>query len=351
MFPGESAGQQTERRHARAERLRQEAQALVQQADRIDRQAEMWSRGRAGEQTVGAQLDLLRQHGYEVLHDVRWPGRRRANIDHVAIGPAGILVVDAKNWSGSVAVRDGVVRQNGYRRTRQVEGVRQAARDVAAQLQLPWALHVIPVIGLAGDDAGGVHRLHDVTLVGHADLVPWATTLPAQLTPRDVLGIAAHLRDALPSATIPAPPRGRRTRRRPPVAPPREPSARERRRLAKRRAARRELLAILALLAVLVLGGPSLLAWWNANGSDVVRSVIPVPSTSASSEAAAPAERPFAHCRALRASYPRGVKRPAAKNVGPKIRRGVVIDTAAYRLNSVLDVDRDGIACELRRRH
>lgn len=351
MSPGESAGQQTERRRARAERLRQEAQALVQQADRIDQQAEMWSRGHVGEQTVGAQLELLRPHGYEVLHDVRWPGRRRANIDHVAIGPAGILVVDAKNWSGSVTVRDGVVRQNGYRRTRQVEGVRQAAHDVAAQLQLPWALHVIPVIGLAGADAGGIHRLHDVTLVGHADLVSWATALPAQLAPGDVFGIAAHLGAVLPPAAAPALPRGQGTRRRPPVVPPREPSARERRRRAKRRAATRDLLVKLVLLAILVLAAPSLLAWWNANGPDVVRSVVPVPSTSPSSEAAAPPERPFANCRALRASYPRGVKRPAAKNGGPEIRRGVVTDAPAYQLNSVLDLDRDGIACEVRRRH
>lgn len=349
MPSGESAGQQAQRRRAEAKRLRQQAQALNERADRIDRQAEMWSRGHAGEQTVGARLDLLRQHGYEVLHDVRWPGRRRANIDHVAIGPAGILVVDAKNWSGSVAVRDGVVRQNGYRRTRHVEGVRQAARDVAAQLQLPWALHVVPVIALAGAEAGGVHRLHDVTLVGHTDLVPWATTLPAQLTPGDVVGIVAHLRAVLPSAPAPALARGRQTGRRPPEAP-REPSARERRRIAKRRAATRELLVRLVLLAILVLSAPSLLAWWNANGSDVVRSVVPVPSTAASSAAAAPAERPFANCRALRASYPPRVKRAAAKNAGPRIRRGVVIDTAAYRRNSALDADRDGIACEVPRR-
>ena len=65
---------------------------------------------------VGATLERLRASGYDVLHDVHWPGRRRANIDHVAIGPAGIVVVDAKNWSGVVSAHHGRLRQNGNRR-------------------------------------------------------------------------------------------------------------------------------------------------------------------------------------------------------------------------------------------
>src|SRR4051812_41622146 len=89
LTPGESALQQTEQRRRRAEALRQQARRLNEQADRVERSADMWALGYAGEQTVGQQLDRLREHGFVVLHDVRWPGRQRANIDHVVVGPPG----------------------------------------------------------------------------------------------------------------------------------------------------------------------------------------------------------------------------------------------------------------------
>ncbi|MCY7372491.1 MAG: NERD domain-containing protein [Spirochaetaceae bacterium] len=164
---------------------------MIEQADRVDAAAENWSRGATGEQTVGAQLELLRPYGFEVLHDVRWPGRRRANIDHVAIGPPGILVVDAKNWSGSVRICDGILQQNGHRRTREVEAARQAGHDVGSQLPLPWGLHTIPVIALAGAGISGVERCHDVTVLDHRDLVPWARALPRESSPQSS-GVDGH---------------------------------------------------------------------------------------------------------------------------------------------------------------
>jgi len=85
-----------------------------------------------------------------VLHDVRWPGRRRANIDHIAIGPAGILVVDAKNWSGAVTTHRGRLRQNGHPRDKELEGVLRAGVDVAALLPPASVPRVLPVLCLAG---------------------------------------------------------------------------------------------------------------------------------------------------------------------------------------------------------
>ena len=95
MAPGKSAGQQVTRRRARADQLRAQAAETIRRAEEADHQADLWERGQAGEQTVGAALDGLREHGYEVLHDLRWPGGRSGSIDHVAIGPAGILVINA----------------------------------------------------------------------------------------------------------------------------------------------------------------------------------------------------------------------------------------------------------------
>ena len=342
MQPGESAGQQSQRRRSQAASLRAQARLLDERASRVERSAEMWDRGHVGEQTVGAQLEALRPFGFDVLHDVRWPGRRRANIDHVAVGPPGILVVDAKNWSGNVTVHHGVLRQNGYKRDREVAAVTRAGQDVGALLQLPWALHIIPVIALADSGIGGVRPCQGVTVVGQADLVGWATGLPAQLSPGDVLGIAASLavRLAVRGRAGPRRSRASATRR-----PPREPSARQRQRTARRRAASRQALGRLAVLAALVLAGPSLVAWWGAHGDDVVRSVIPTPTFSAIAPEPATAAA-FTKCADLRVTYPNGVKLAGAANTGKKKHGAVVVDSPVYRANAGLDRDKDGIACE-----
>lgn len=78
-----------------------------------------WSAGADGEEQVADALTGLEQLGWVVLHDVAWPGRPRANLDHVLVGPGGVLVVDTKNWSGTVAVDAARgLRSNGCRKTR-----------------------------------------------------------------------------------------------------------------------------------------------------------------------------------------------------------------------------------------
>lgn len=58
----------------------------------IDRTAaavvDRWGRGAAGEELVGGALEGLRECGSFALHDVQLD---HGNIDHVLVGPAGIL--------------------------------------------------------------------------------------------------------------------------------------------------------------------------------------------------------------------------------------------------------------------
>jgi hypothetical protein len=60
-----------------------------------------WAYGANGESALGKQLDTLRSEGIAVLHDRRIPGSK-ANVDHVVIAPAGVFVIDAKNYKGQV---------------------------------------------------------------------------------------------------------------------------------------------------------------------------------------------------------------------------------------------------------
>jgi Nuclease-related domain len=73
-------------------------------------------------------------------HDRRVPGRGRANIDHIAIGPTGLTVIDTKSSRGRVQLATaGIINRreqllvNGRDRTSQLDALeRQIARVVDA---------------------------------------------------------------------------------------------------------------------------------------------------------------------------------------------------------------------------
>lgn len=69
------------------------------------RSTSVWAQGARGERALGGLLDPLREEGIAVLHDRRIPGSR-ANIDHLVATPAGVFVIDAKNYNGRVERRD-----------------------------------------------------------------------------------------------------------------------------------------------------------------------------------------------------------------------------------------------------
>jgi hypothetical protein len=103
--------------------------------------------GRVGAGSVGAEqsshlaaerLAELGPYGWFLLHDVHWPGRPLARLEHVLVGPGGVVVVSVKNWSGHVDVVDGALLQNGYDRFPAVETSLAQAAAVAAVLPAPW---------------------------------------------------------------------------------------------------------------------------------------------------------------------------------------------------------------------
>jgi len=107
-----------------ASRHRAKAQTLM-------RMGEAYERGALGEESTARALAALPELDWRVFHDVHWPGRRYANIDHVVVGPGGVFVVDSKAWSGEIEVAEGVLRQNGRRRDRHVLAALDAAAAVA----------------------------------------------------------------------------------------------------------------------------------------------------------------------------------------------------------------------------
>lgn len=58
-------------------------------------------RGNEAEQQVGAILDRMTDDGWLTLHDVQ---TGRGNIDHVVVGPGGLLTVETKSYRGRLNV-------------------------------------------------------------------------------------------------------------------------------------------------------------------------------------------------------------------------------------------------------
>lgn len=58
-------------------------------------------RGAAGEEQVGKLLEELAGQGWHVIHDVTLD---HGNVDHIAIGPAGLFTIETKSHPGPVRV-------------------------------------------------------------------------------------------------------------------------------------------------------------------------------------------------------------------------------------------------------
>jgi hypothetical protein len=66
---------------------------------------ESWGRGADGEERLGDWLDHAVGGRGVVLHDRAVP-RRSTNIDHIAVVPSGIWVIDSKHFTGRLERRD-----------------------------------------------------------------------------------------------------------------------------------------------------------------------------------------------------------------------------------------------------
>lgn len=62
-----------------------------------------WETGARGEEKLANVLEGI--DDLRVLHDRRVPGTR-GNIDHIVFAPAGVFVVDAKNYKGKIEIRN-----------------------------------------------------------------------------------------------------------------------------------------------------------------------------------------------------------------------------------------------------
>lgn len=91
MAGGSSAALQAERHQRLVEELLREASVHRRLVENFNAAAHSESR-------LERTLAPLREHGFHVLADRRWPGSRTAQVDFLVVGPPGVFIVDAKSW-------------------------------------------------------------------------------------------------------------------------------------------------------------------------------------------------------------------------------------------------------------
>lgn len=138
-------------------------------------EADCWERGAAGEELTAQLLAPLADVGWVVLHDRRVPGSS-ANIDHLAIGPGRVFVIDTKAWRGEVRLLgDGGIWYGHVPFDEVLDPLSWEAAEVAFRLarRLDQPVEVQPVLCLHGPRLPtDPLRIADVLVVTGATLLP-----------------------------------------------------------------------------------------------------------------------------------------------------------------------------------
>jgi hypothetical protein len=170
---------------------------------------ENWRTGGEGEKRTANALAPLRRPGWILLHDLpddRLDGRP-GNLDHIAIGPSGVYMLDSK-WLGGIASVDGdVVRvqrkddpEDSYLMDRlagSVRGKAVAVKREIAQTGVPW---VQGLVVFWNDFEGGVLDAGNPIYVPGERLREWLLSRPHVLDQDQVHRIARAVQQARPPA-------------------------------------------------------------------------------------------------------------------------------------------------------
>jgi hypothetical protein len=98
-----------------------------------DRRLGNFLKGAKGEEWVGHELAFLNSD-YAVFNGLRLGGGKQ-NFDHIIIGPAGIFVVETKNWKGSVEFKGGKLFADGKEPSRPpIRQVKDATAELVAYI-------------------------------------------------------------------------------------------------------------------------------------------------------------------------------------------------------------------------
>jgi Nuclease-related domain len=171
-----------------------------------------WATGAQGEEELATCL-ANRCPEVIVLHDRRLP-RSRANIDHLAIAPSGVHVIDAKRYKGKIEVckpffgeprlviggRDKTKLVDGLER--QIEAVKSALRPIAPDVPVEGCFCFINPADQAG--GSGVPLMRTLSIREHRLFYPRRLakqlSQPGELAAERIRPLAVELARQFPPA-------------------------------------------------------------------------------------------------------------------------------------------------------
>jgi hypothetical protein len=156
--------------------------------------ARAWRRGAVGERRTARLLAGLERHGWAVLHDLAVAGSR-ANLDHLVIGPAGVFVIDSKQYCGRLRLDpSGRLWHGRYPLAPTLRAVSFEADQAALVLTDPNVV-VVPIVAVHGAQVPWGKVVTDgVPVVAARRLPSMLRQLPTVLGPERVAGLADQAR-------------------------------------------------------------------------------------------------------------------------------------------------------------
>jgi hypothetical protein len=156
--------------------------------------ARAWRRGAVGERRTARLLAGLERRGWAVLHDLAVAGSR-ANLDHLVIGPAGVFVIDSKQYCGRLRLDpSGRLWHGRYPLAPTLRAVSFEADQAALVLTDPDVV-VVPIVAVHGAKVPwGKVVMDGVPVVPARRLPSMLRQLPTVLGPERVAGLADQAR-------------------------------------------------------------------------------------------------------------------------------------------------------------
>jgi hypothetical protein len=153
-----------------------------------------WRRGAVGERRTARLLGRLERHEWAILHDLAVPGSP-ANIDHLAIGPGGVFVIDSKQYRGRLLFdSSGRLWHGRYPLAPALRAVSFEAAQAAQVLTGPGVV-VVPIVAVHGAQVPwGKVVMDGVPVVMARRLPRMLRQLPAVLGPERVADLADQAR-------------------------------------------------------------------------------------------------------------------------------------------------------------
>jgi hypothetical protein len=157
-------------------------------------EASAWRRGAAGERRTARLLDPLERQGWAVLHDLAVPGSR-ANLDHLAIGPGGVFVIDSRQYRGRLQLDSSGRLWHGRHPLAPTLRAVSFEADEAAQVLPDPGVVVLPVVAVHGAQVPrGKVVVEGVPVLPARRLPSMLRSLPAVLGPERVAAVANQAR-------------------------------------------------------------------------------------------------------------------------------------------------------------